>query len=613
MWYKMKNSIRRFFIFLLVVMLAGVTLPSIAFAAAPRLFYAVTFYQNDNGPDPVATNQSANTPTPLTLFGSLSPAFTDSGYVFKDWSTTENNSVGSTDYFDGETYSFASTMSLYAQWTPDVYTLSYSPDGGTVSPTSVDYTVGDSPLTLLTPSFTGYAFQGWNTASGGGGTMYSAGASFTPAANVTLYAQWTPAVYTLSYAPNGGTVSPTSVNYSVVTGPLNLLTPTFSGYVFEGWNSASDGGGTMYAAGASYTPVSNVTLYAQWTPNSYTLSYAPNGGTVSPTSVNFTVGASPLTLSTPTNSGYIFLGWNTALGGGGVSYAAGASYSPISNITLYAQWTIAPAAGSITIVFVPNGAIGAVTWTTTTMGAAITLPNGSSLTNAGHTFAGWNTNALGTGTNYLGSTSFVVTSPIFLYAQWTATSADVVTFAPNGGVGTVTPISGQDGTSVTLPGGTGLSYAGHTFASWNTAADGSGTVLNVNSPFLLANSMTLYAQWDALLTVKSPNVLIGAVGSFALNSSQLTKNLKIQVLRLALLTKTSHFASETMYGYANDTGSPTSQMAVSTRRANAVANYLRAMLASLHVRGVKITAAGEGAFKTGATSTFRRVEIFVKG
>jgi outer membrane protein OmpA-like peptidoglycan-associated protein len=67
-----------------------------------------------------------------------------------------------------------------------------------------------------------------------------------------------------------------------------------------------------------------------------------------------------------------------------------------------------------------------------------------------------------------------------------------------------------------------------------------------------------------------------------------------------------------MYGYTNDTGTATSQVAISTRRANAVANYLRAMLASLHVNGVKITSAGEGAFKTGSTSSFRRVEIFVK-
>jgi uncharacterized repeat protein (TIGR02543 family) len=452
----------------MVFVMASISAPSIASASSTPAFYSVNFLQNDSLTDQTNAEQTENTTTPLTLFAALNPSFANPGYVFNDWSTTPSNSAGSTTYSDGEDFSFTSGPVLYAQWTPNIYTLSYIPSGGVVSPTSENYTVGTSPLVLLAPTFNGYVFQGWNTAPGGTGTTY--------------------------------------------------------------------------AAGASYTPITNVTLYAQWT-------LAP----------------------------------------------------------------VPPVTGLITIAFVANGAGGAVPSATAAAGSSVTLPTGAALTFSGHTFAGWNTNALGTGTNYLGSTSYVVTSSLFLYAQWTVISGDVVTFAPNGGVGAVTAINGQNGTAVTLPGGTGLSYVGHTFASWNTAADGSGTVLNVNSALLLANSVTLYAQWDALLTVKSPNVLVGAVGSFAVNSSRLTKNLKTQVLRLALFTKSSHFAAETMYGYTNDTGSVSSQVAVSTRRANAVANYLRVMLASLHVNGVKITSAGEGAFKTGSTSSFRRVEIFVKG
>ena len=468
MWFKVNTSLRRGVAILLVSVLAFAAMPSIAFAATSRQFFAVTFFQNDNGADPVVASQTAGTSTPLTHFASLDPAFTDPGYTFNDWSSTEDNQLGSTDYFDGETYSFTASTNMYAQWTPDVYTLSYVPSGGVVSPTSVNYTVGTSPLTLLAP--------------------------------------------------------------------------TFSGYVFSGWNTSSSGLGTMYAAGASYTPIANVTLYAQWT-------LAP----------------------------------------------------------------AVPVTGSSTIAFVSNGASGTVPSATTTDGTSITLPNGTLLTYAGHTFAGWNTSALGTGTNYLGGSSIVVTSPLFLYAQWTVMSPDVVSFAPNGGVGAIAPLSGVDGASVTLPGGTGLSFAGHTFANWNTAPDGSGTFLNVNGPVLLAGSMTLYAQWDTLLVAKSSNVLLGAVGSFASNSSQLTKNLKTQVLRLARLTKSSHFTAETMYGYTNATGSTASQVAISTRRANVVANYLRLMLISLHVNGVKVTSAGEGAFKTGTGASFRRVEVFVKG
>lgn len=466
MWCKVNAALRRGTMILLVSVLACAAVPSIASATAS--FHTVTFMQNDSSTDQTGSFQTENVTTTLTPFASLNPSLANPGYIFNDWSTTPTNTVGSTIYSDQAVFPFTSDSLLYAQWTPDVYTLSYVPSGGVVSPTSASYTVGTSPLTLLAP--------------------------------------------------------------------------TFSGYVFSGWNTSSSGLGTMYAAGASYTPIANVTLYAQWT-------LAP----------------------------------------------------------------VVPVAGSSTIAFVANGASGTVPSATTTDGTSITLPNGTLLTYAGHTFAGWNTSALGTGTNYLGGSSIVVTSPLFLYAQWTVMSPDVVSFAPNGGVGAIAPLSGVDGASVTLPGGTGLSFAGHTFANWNTAPDGSGTVLNVNGPVLLAGSMTLYAQWDTLLVAKSSNVLLGAVGSFASNSSQLTKNLKTQVLRLARLTKSSHFTAETMYGYTNATGSTASQVAISTRRANVVANYLRLMLISLHVNGVKVTSAGEGAFKTGTGASFRRVEVFVKG
>jgi outer membrane protein OmpA-like peptidoglycan-associated protein len=82
---------------------------------------------------------------------------------------------------------------------------------------------------------------------------------------------------------------------------------------------------------------------------------------------------------------------------------------------------------------------------------------------------------------------------------------------------------------------------------------------------------------------------------------------------LAQLTKSSHFTAETLYGYTNNTGSLPAQLAISRQRANAVASYLRSQLASMHVNGVKVTAAGEGTFKTDTAASFRRVEVFVKG
>ena len=69
--------------------------------------------------------------------------------------------------------------------------------------------------------------------------------------------------YTVTYDANGGSCSTTSENASSVA----LPTPTRDGYTFNGWYTAATGGTLVGAAGDSYTPSANITLYAQWTAN----------------------------------------------------------------------------------------------------------------------------------------------------------------------------------------------------------------------------------------------------------------------------------------------------------------------------------------------------------
>ena len=71
---------------------------------------------------------------------------------------------------------------------------------------------------------------------------------------------------------------------------------------------------------------------------------------------------------------------------------------------------------------------------------------------------------------------------------------DTVTFNSEGG-STVGPVTGLDGSTVTLPAGPTL--AGYAFAGWYTAASGGSLV---SSPYLLAGSVALYAQWTANAT-----------------------------------------------------------------------------------------------------------------
>ena len=83
---------------------------------------------------------------------------------------------------------------------------------------------------------------------------------------------------------------------------------------FQGWYTAASGGSEVTSP---YTPTSaSVTLYAHWS------------------------GMSAVTTKTQTRDGYTFLGWYTARSGGSKVADGGGSYTPIGNITLYAQWKL---------------------------------------------------------------------------------------------------------------------------------------------------------------------------------------------------------------------------------------------------------------------------------
>ena len=110
----------------------------------------------------------------------------------------------------------------------------------------------------------GYVLIGWNTGADGTGTAYTD--SFMPTGDITLYAQWEKAVnYAITYDANGGTG--TMSEQSIVGGVEATLTEntfTREGYVFTGWNTATDGTGTAYADGAKVRFDAGTTLYAQW-------------------------------------------------------------------------------------------------------------------------------------------------------------------------------------------------------------------------------------------------------------------------------------------------------------------------------------------------------------
>ncbi len=132
--------------------------------------------------------------------------------------------------------------------------------------------------------------------------------------NVCTYCGFT--IYLVTYNGNnatGGTV-PTDANEYPSGQTVTVLGNTGdlvrTGYTFGGWNTQADGFGTDYAADATFTISSSVTLYAKWTPITYTITCDLAGGTVAtanPTS--YTVESAAITLNNPTREGYTFAGW----------------------------------------------------------------------------------------------------------------------------------------------------------------------------------------------------------------------------------------------------------------------------------------------------------------
>lgn len=238
---------------------------------------------------------------------------------------------------------------------PTSYTVTYNAKGGSVSPSSVTVTSGNS-TTLPTPtkSYTitynanggsnapssqsvSLTCKGWSTSSSATSASYSCGSSYKPTSAVTLYAVWN-----------------SSVSTNLKTG-----TPAKSGYTFLGWSKSSNATSSSYDPGDTITLTSNTTLYAVWKKNpttTYTLSYNANGGSVSPKSASVSSGSS-VKLPTPTKT-YVFKydanggsnapssqsaslgckGWSTSSSATSASYSCGSSYKPTSSVTLYAVW-----------------------------------------------------------------------------------------------------------------------------------------------------------------------------------------------------------------------------------------------------------------------------------
>ena len=115
---------------------------------------------------------------------------------------------------------------------------------------------------------------------------------------------------TVTYDANGGlgTMSPQGFMKNTASA-LTANTFTRNYYTFTGWNTQANGTGTSYQDEASVTMTANTTLYAQWKPINYTISYDLDGGTVTGNPTSYTIESAAITLNNPTKISHDFAGW----------------------------------------------------------------------------------------------------------------------------------------------------------------------------------------------------------------------------------------------------------------------------------------------------------------
>ncbi len=415
-----------------------------------------------------------------------------------------NQIINGHHYYTQEEYSNANSTCLQGA----DYAVSFDPNGAPASVTS-QVAAYNSSAALTPNAFTraGYTFTGWNTNPNGGGTPYADGATYTFTASTTLYAQWRAnASDTITFNSAGGSAvsSMSGPDGSTITLPG---APTYAGYTFNGWFVAPSGGSPLTSP---YTLAGSTTLYAQWSVSSYVVSFNANNGTGTMANESGTYNSSAaLTPNAFTRAGYTFTGWNTNPNGGGTPYADGATYTFTASTTLYAQWR---ANASDTITF--NSAGGsAVSSMSGPDGSTITLPGAP--TYAGYTFNGWF--VAPSGGSPLTS-PYTLAGSTTLYAQWSVTPATVtVTFAPNGGNGTMTSESQNYNTPAPL-GLNVFTRLGYTFVGWNTQPNGTGVAYPNGALYSFTVDVTLYAQWSAS-TVTISFDANGGVGAMTSESS----------------------------------------------------------------------------------------------
>lgn len=248
----------------------------------------------------------------------------------------------------------------------------------------------------------GYVFDGWFTEE----TFQNEYDFSQPVVqDITLYAKWHKEKITVTFNTDGGSeIAPVEQAYgTLVDEPED---PTKENCIFGGWFTDEE---RTQAFDFSVAPVDDITLYAKWYKNEYTVTFETNGGNaINPITVNYNQTFEMP--ETPVKEGHTFVNWYTT-----PDFAEIYISGPVNeDLTLYAKWSV----DEYVISFETNGGR-RIKDITVKYGAVAEAPDAPE--KEGYVFEGWYTDEDLTQEFEFGSP---ITSNIKLYAKWSETPAE---------------------------------------------------------------------------------------------------------------------------------------------------------------------------------------------
>lgn len=308
-----------------------------------------------------------------------------------------------------------------------------------------------------------------------------------------MFFKYQPKTYTVSYNANGGSGAPagqTKVHGETVK--LSTQVPTRNGYTFAGWATSANGN-VSYKSGGSYASDANITLYAIWNANTYTVSYNAGGGTNAPQSQIKQHGES-IRLSTqePTKTDCIFLGWSRTVDGD-AEFASGSVYSSDETVTLYAVWQ-EKENEVYYVIYNSDGGSQAPSMQTKNQDETVTISDMVPVRD-GYVFEGWASGNDAVAT-YFPNDTYGENKTLYLRAVWTAKTY-TVSYHANGGSGAPTEQIKTHDVPITIS-RTNPMRENHTFVGWSDDPYAKAAKYFAGESFYENTDTVLYAVWEEI-------------------------------------------------------------------------------------------------------------------